>query len=360
MTDSRFALSDDSPHLHQEQEQHDDYAVAYDNNQQQQHSSLPLPSSFAQQYDDDINTTNHHTPNNNNNTDDNVNDVNDDDNKFGEFLDIQMKRKRENDKISKKDKISIWMIGLNTFFISVATILGTGILGLPVKLYRTGFWPFFTTFIICFIMQAMIIIYLTDILQKTEFIMKLQYFNNLKNTNNNNNIENNSIENNSIENNNIENNNLENNNNIENNLEEIEMIEEQVNENQIEDIVNDNNNQINNQINNENNNTIIIEQEEPVFDPDLHIILGDKYISHVISFATLFKGTLLLIMVGLVGFISNLTNLEFVDKFQYIGHPFLIGTVSLGGVMNTLPVIHQTQIKKSHQNDQEDEEYTEE
>jgi len=68
------------------------------------------------------------------------------------------------------------------------------------------------------------------------------------------------------------------------------------------------------------------------------VIFVERFISHLISAATLFKGGLLLIMVALVGYVSSQTNLLFTDNFQYIGHPFLIGTVALGGVMNTLPV----------------------
>ena len=42
----------------------------------------------------------------------------------------------------------------NCFFITVASILGTGILGLPVKLGKSGFWPFFALFVVCLLMQV--------------------------------------------------------------------------------------------------------------------------------------------------------------------------------------------------------------
>jgi len=102
---------------------------------------------------------------------------NDDDERFQDFLAQKIQVKRSREELSRKDKISIWVIGFSTFFLSVATILGTGILGLPVKLYITGFWPFFSTFVVCFIMQAMIIVYLTDILQTTEMVMRSEHEN---------------------------------------------------------------------------------------------------------------------------------------------------------------------------------------
>jgi amino acid permease len=53
----------------------------------------------------------------------------------------------------------------STFFVSVATILGTGILGLPVKLSRSGFAPFFLTFAACFALQLGAVWLMTDLLQ---------------------------------------------------------------------------------------------------------------------------------------------------------------------------------------------------
>jgi hypothetical protein len=53
----------------------------------------------------------------------------------------------------------------------------------------------------------------------------------------------------------------------------------------------------------------------------------------------------IVILCGVVGFY---TNTRWVDNFRYIGRPFLIGTVALGGTANTLPVMFQ-KIRKNKQ-----------
>ncbi|KAG2374259.1 hypothetical protein C9374_010829 [Naegleria lovaniensis] len=299
---------------------------------------------------------------------------------FHDFIEQQVAKKRSNEPLSLKDKLSIWTIGILTFFVSIATILGTGILGLPVKLYQTGFWPFFSTFIICFIMQAMIILYLTEILQKTELIMKEEH-------------------------------------GKKESLEEENIMQEKTSEQDVEDITHTNSNDQEEEepietIEQVGTTSVPVKEEnkEPiVFEPDLHtigrlflnrvlqilfdfsviihfisilisysiagpiaiaslfnikdyypyfipgfvliltifVLLLERFLSHIISAATIFKGALLLIMVGLVGFISQQTKLNFTDNFQYIGHPFLIGTVSLGGVMNTLPCKYSKIVRQS-------------
>lgn len=45
-------------------------------------------------------------------------------------------------------------------------------------------------------------------------------------------------------------------------------------------------------------------------------------------------------MVVLTGIVSLQVQQPFSDSWQYIGRPFLIGTVALGGSMNTLPIIY--------------------
>ena len=46
-------------------------------------------------------------------------------------------------------------VGACSFFVTVATILGTGILGLPVKSGPSGFTPFVSTFSVCLVMQVL-------------------------------------------------------------------------------------------------------------------------------------------------------------------------------------------------------------
>jgi GTPase involved in cell partitioning and DNA repair len=61
-----------------------------------------------------------------------------------------------------------------SFFVVVATVLGTGILALPVKVGETGFGPFVLNFFICFIAQALVLIYMVELLQKTSALQMTQ------------------------------------------------------------------------------------------------------------------------------------------------------------------------------------------
>jgi len=46
------------------------------------------------------------------------------------------------------------MAYVNAFFFVMADVLGTGILGLPIKLAQCGFWPFLVTYSVGFLMQV--------------------------------------------------------------------------------------------------------------------------------------------------------------------------------------------------------------
>ena len=54
---------------------------------------------------------------------------------------------------------------LQAFAITVATILGTGILALPVELYSSGLLPFIFIFIICLCMQISVVYLMVELLQ---------------------------------------------------------------------------------------------------------------------------------------------------------------------------------------------------
>ena len=56
--------------------------------------------------------------------------------------------------VEVEQQYSPTLIFLISYFVTIATILGTGILGLPVKLTYAGFGPFVTTFTICVVMQV--------------------------------------------------------------------------------------------------------------------------------------------------------------------------------------------------------------
>ena len=70
--------------------------------------------------------------------------------------------------------LKVIFIFISCFFVSVATILGTGILALPVKVAQSGFTPFVVSFFVCLIMQGFVIFYMIELLQKTQAIQLAQ------------------------------------------------------------------------------------------------------------------------------------------------------------------------------------------
>ncbi|KAJ8278824.1 hypothetical protein COCON_G00058900 [Conger conger] len=72
-------------------------------------------------------------------------------------------------KITRKNQDRPWkvrFIYLQCYFISIATILGTGILGLPVTVAHAGLLPFLVSFLIGFFMQGLLIYLFVDLLQR--------------------------------------------------------------------------------------------------------------------------------------------------------------------------------------------------
>ncbi|XP_033637499.1 uncharacterized protein LOC117298379 isoform X1 [Asterias rubens] len=57
-------------------------------------------------------------------------------------------------------------IYIQCYFVTIACILGTGILGLPVTLAHAGLSPFLVSFIVAFFMQALLIYFFMDLLQR--------------------------------------------------------------------------------------------------------------------------------------------------------------------------------------------------
>jgi len=62
------------------------------------------------------------------------------------------------------------------YFVAIASILGTGILGLPVTLAESGFRPFVFSFLVCYFVQVLTILFFTEVLQKAYYrnVAKLQ------------------------------------------------------------------------------------------------------------------------------------------------------------------------------------------
>ncbi|KAJ3599134.1 hypothetical protein NHX12_033097, partial [Muraenolepis orangiensis] len=72
-----------------------------------------------------------------------------------------MSRNRNRDKPWK-----LRVVYLQCYFLSIATILGTGILGLPVTIAHAGLLPFLVTFLIGFLVQGLVIYLFVELLQR--------------------------------------------------------------------------------------------------------------------------------------------------------------------------------------------------
>ncbi|XP_062306742.1 uncharacterized protein si:ch211-51h4.2 [Osmerus eperlanus] len=76
-------------------------------------------------------------------------------------------------KITRKNQDRPWklrFIYLQCYFLSIATILGTGILGLPVTIAHAGLLPFLVSFLIGFLVQALLIYLFVDLLQRCQLV----------------------------------------------------------------------------------------------------------------------------------------------------------------------------------------------
>ncbi|XP_052784887.1 uncharacterized protein LOC128220506 isoform X2 [Mya arenaria] len=67
---------------------------------------------------------------------------------------------------TNKPHKSMILVYLQCYFVTIATILGTGILGLPVTLTHAGLYPFLISFILGSIIQGLLIFFFTDLLQR--------------------------------------------------------------------------------------------------------------------------------------------------------------------------------------------------
>ncbi|KAM9761599.1 uncharacterized protein ACNS7B_003980 [Menidia menidia] len=59
---------------------------------------------------------------------------------------------------------------LQCYFLTIATILGTGILGLPVTIAHAGLLPFLVSFLVGFLVQALLIYLFVELLQKCQVV----------------------------------------------------------------------------------------------------------------------------------------------------------------------------------------------
>ncbi|XP_078266225.1 uncharacterized protein LOC144599310 isoform X2 [Rhinoraja longicauda] len=71
----------------------------------------------------------------------------------------------------------------------------------------------------------------------------------------------------------------------------------------------------------------------------LGVILAQVIIQPITSILTLAKGTLLIIIVMVMFVVGSEVHQEISNDFSFIGKPFLMGTVALGGVVNVMPIL---------------------
>nr|XP_019936133.1 PREDICTED: uncharacterized protein LOC109625363 [Paralichthys olivaceus] len=76
-------------------------------------------------------------------------------------------------KIRRRQQESQWrlrFIYLQCYFLTIATILGTGILGLPVTIAHAGLVPFLVSFLVGFFVQGLLIYLFVELLQKCQVV----------------------------------------------------------------------------------------------------------------------------------------------------------------------------------------------
>ncbi|XP_060720767.1 uncharacterized protein si:ch211-51h4.2 [Tachysurus vachellii] len=266
---------------------------------------------------------------------------------------------------SRERKQRSWkrsFIYLQCYFLTVATILGTGILGLPVTIARAGLIPFLVSFLIGFLMQALLIYLFVDLLQRCRVIQ----MESVK-----------SLETEGIL--------MQNVSPVESPVLDSEEVEES------EDVEDADAGLL------QKDNTILKLQEE--LHPNLHVLgvlflskrssqaftlillfhfvsIGISYVlagseayaslfhtSHIYvipvftwtlslgillaqviiqpitSLLTLLKGILLIITVAVTFVVGSEVHQETKNDFTQIGKPFLMGTVALGGIVNVMPFL---------------------
>ncbi|WAR28758.1 hypothetical protein MAR_014462 [Mya arenaria] len=70
----------------------------------------------------------------------------------------------------------------------------------------------------------------------------------------------------------------------------------------------------------------------------LAIVFALKFIQPIVSVLTFFKGSLLLGTVIVTFYVGASVHREIINDYSYFGAPFLMGTVALGGVVNVMPM----------------------
>ncbi|KAK5906675.1 hypothetical protein CesoFtcFv8_004600 [Champsocephalus esox] len=80
-------------------------------------------------------------------------------------LSVKLTRKHQQNR-----QWSLRFVYLQCYFLTIATILGTGILGLPVTISHAGLVPFLFSFLVGFFVQALLIYLFVELLQKCQVV----------------------------------------------------------------------------------------------------------------------------------------------------------------------------------------------
>ncbi|XP_035863574.1 uncharacterized protein si:ch211-51h4.2 isoform X3 [Sander lucioperca] len=246
-------------------------------------------------------------------------------------------------KITRKNQDRHWklrFIYLQCYFLTVATILGTGILGLPVTIAHAGLVPFLVSFLIGFFVQALLIYLFVELLQKCQVVQ------------------------------------LE---SLKTGVAECIVMDQVGVEDpaptEDEDEDDDENAQADTGL--LQSDAVALHNQAESLQPNLHL-LGYLFLSRPMSYAfncillfqfhiyvipaftwilslaillaytiiqpitsllTLLKGMLLIVTVAVTFAVGSEVGLQSSSDFSQMGKPFLMGTVALGGIVNVMPLL---------------------
>ncbi|XP_047231688.1 uncharacterized protein si:ch211-51h4.2 isoform X2 [Girardinichthys multiradiatus] len=247
-------------------------------------------------------------------------------------------------KITRKNQDRHWRlrcIYLQCYFLTIATILGTGILGLPVTISHAGLVPFLISFLVGFFVQALLVYLFVELLQKCQ-VVQLEF--------------------------------------LKTGVAECIVMDQVSTENQIATEEEEEEEEAENA----EADTGLLQSSAPALydqaenlQPNLHllgclflsrpmshafncillfqlhvyvipaftwiltlaILLAHTIIQPITSLLTLLKGILLIVTVAVTFAVGSEVGLQSRSDFSQMGKPFLMGTVALGGIVNVMPLL---------------------